>query len=351
MSGPSNAAHPPYFPIRPEWLAQNVEPIIDPERQIVDPHHHLWDLPDRRYLLDQLLADTGSGHRITGTVFIQCWTMQRNSGPDELRPVGETEFANGIAAMSASGDYGPTRVCEGIVAYADLLRGAAVQSVLDAHRRAGGDRLRGIRHITAWDEEVSIRGAYSKAFPGMLSTPEFREGFACLARNGMSFDACIFHTQIDELTEIAGAFPGTSIVLDHIGLPLHIGRFADRDAEVLANWRLSLRRLAKCENVTIKIGGFAQRFSGWNLHERPNTPSSEELASLWRPYVETCIEAFGANRCMFESNFPVDKAGYSYSACWNAFKRLTASCTDAEKDALFSDTARRIYRLKPADAR
>ena len=340
MSAPTAA---PPSPVRQEWLDRWSEEILEPELPIVDPHHHLWDRPGWRYLLDELLADLNSGHNLVATVFLQCRAMHRASGPEALRPVGETEFVNGIAAMSASGGYGPTEICAGIVGHADLRLGAGVREVLEAHIRAGGGRFRGIRHIAAWNAEVQ-RSANSPD-PNLYADPHFREGFGQLAPLGLSFDAWNYHPQIDELTDLARAFPDTPIVLNHIGGPLGNGSYAGRREVEFATWAAGIRQLATCPNVFVKLGGLGMPFTNLGLHDGPEPPSSERLASVSRPFFETCIEAFGADRCMFESNFPVDKESFSYAVYWNACKRLTRGASPTERAALFRRSAARFYRL------
>ena len=271
--------------------------------------------------------------------------MVRATGPEELRPVGETEFVNGVAAMSASGIYGKTKVCAGIVGHADLTLGSRVEPVLAAHIRAGGDRFRGIRHITAWDGDDSIRNPAYSPPPGLLADKAFREGFAVLARLGLSFDAWLYHPQINELTDLARAFPRAKIVLNHVGGPIGIGPYAGKRKEVFAAWAASIEALAACPNVCVKVGGLGMRMGGFGFHEKAEPPSSETLAAAWRPYVETCIEAFGPSRCMFESNFPVDKGSYSYPVFWNACKLLAKAASHGEKADLFAGTAARFYRL------
>lgn len=339
----------PYLTVRPEWLDRWREDILEPDLPIVDPHHHLWDRPGWRYLLDDLLADLNSGHRVIATVFVQCRSMHRAAGPEELRPVGETEFVNGVAAMSASDGYGPARVCAGIVGHADLRRGAAVQEVLEAHLRAGGGRFRGIRHIVAWDADQSTLNPNNPAPPGLLADPRFRAGFARLAPLDLSFDAWLYHPQIPELTTLARAFPDTRIVLNHVGGPLGLGFYAGHREEVFADWSASIRDLAGQPNVWVKLGGLGMRINGFGFERQPEPPSSPTLADAWRPYVETCVDAFGADRCMFESNFPVDKGSYPYAAYWNACKRLTGAASADEKANLFHRTAERFYRLPSGD--
>jgi L-fuconolactonase len=333
------------LPIREDWLAQWREAILEPDLPIVDPHHHLWDRPGWRYLLEDFLADVNSGHNILASVFVQCRSMYRREGPEQLRPLGETEFVNGVAAMSASGAYGAVRICAGIVGHADLQLGARVEDLLEAHVRAGGGRFRGIRHISAWDADASIMNPSYRPPPGLLADRGFREGFALLAPLGLSFDAWLYHPQIDELTALAQKFPDTPIVLDHVGGPLGIGRYAEEREEVLARWAASIRALARCANVSVKLGGLGMRIGGFAFHQHPRPLSSEALANAWRPYFDTCIEGFGTGRCMFESNFPVDKGSYGYAAFWNACKILTRAAGAAEKADLFSRTAARFYRL------
>jgi predicted TIM-barrel fold metal-dependent hydrolase len=340
MSGTS-----PYLPVRDAWLARRVEPVLEPELPIIDPHHHLWERPGWNYMLRDLLADTGSGHNIVGTVFVQCRSMHRAGGPEAFRPVGETEFVNGVAAMSASGGYGPTRVCDGIVGHVDLRAGSAAGAVLEAHIAAGGGRFRGIRHITAWDADPALMNPAYAPPPGLMFDAMFRQGFACLAPLGLTFDAWLYHPQIGDVAALARAFPGTGICLNHIGGPLAIGSYAGKREEVFAQWSAAIRDLATCPNVVVKLGGMAMRINGWDFHERAEPPSSEDLAAAWKPYVEVCIEAFGANRCMFESNFPVDKGSYGYQAFWNACKILARGASAAEKADLFHGTASRFYRL------
>jgi predicted TIM-barrel fold metal-dependent hydrolase len=334
-----------YADPRPDWLAQHQEEVLDPARVIVDPHHHLWDRGGQRYLLDEMTSDIASGHHVIATVYVEARSMYRAKGPEAFRPVGEVEFANGAAAMSASGGYGPAAVCAGIVGHVNLLTGDGARSVLEAEMSAGQGRFRGIRHSSAWDSDPDVAHMYATRPKGLLLDSSFRKGFAHLAPLGLSFDAWLFHPQIGELTDLARAFPNTQIVLDHCGGPAGTGQYANRREEIFTTWKASIREIAKCPNVVVKLGGLAMCLLGYDFHERAMPPSSEELAAAWRPYVETCIEAFGVERAMFESNFPPDKGQCSYQVIFNAFKRIAASFSEAEKDALFSRTAMKIYRL------
>ena len=330
------------------------EDIIEPALPICDPHHHLWDRQGHRYLLDELLADTGASdargacHNVRSTVFVECAAMVRAAGPLALRPVGETEFVNGIAAMSASGGYGTTRAAAGIVGFADLCLGAPVREVLQAHIDAARGRFRGIRHAAGWHASEQIRNSHSQPFENMLLDAGFREGFAQLAPLGLSFDAWLFHPQLPQLTDLARAFPQTSIVLDHFGGPLGIGPYAGQADAVYADWRRAIDELATCANVAVKLGGLAMPINGFGWHKRAQPPSSQQLADATARYYLHTIDRFGPQRCMFESNFPVDKVSCSYAVLWNSFKRLVADCSASDKAALFHDTAVRIYRLHDA---
>ena len=330
---------------RDSWLALTVEDPLEPGMPICDPHHHFWDRDGDRYLLDQLTEDLSGGHNITQTVFIECRSMYRAHGPEEMKPIGETEFVQGIAAQSASGQYGPTAVAAGIVSNANLMLGAAVQPVLEAHVAASSNRFRGIRFSCAWDASPEIAPGRSNS-PGMMQDSRFREGFDCLQRMGLSFDALVYHTQLGELADLAAAFPDATIILNHIGRPLGSGPYAGRRDEVFADWQNGIAAVAAHENVVVKLGGFGNLISGYDWHQRAIPPASAEVAQAIEPWLTYCIEQFGPGRCMFESNFPVDKASYAYTTVWNAFKRLTRDYSETEQAAMFQGTALRAYRLQ-----
>ncbi|MBT2305235.1 amidohydrolase family protein [Variovorax paradoxus] len=345
-------ASPTHSPVRPEWLATCQEEILEPAIPVIDAHHHLYDRPGSRYLLDDFLADIRCGHDVRATVIVQARSMLRLDAPPVLQPIGETEFANGVAAMSASGIYGPSRICAGIVGQADLLLGDGVRPILERHISAAGGmvteggRFRGIRQPVAWDPDASlVNPAYSTA-KDTMDSPAFRAGFAHLRPLGLSFDAWLFFHQIPRLTALARAFPDTPIVLDHCGGIIGIGEYAGRKDEVFGKWRAALRDLAACPNVTVKLSGLGMRLGGFGFEQRERAPSSEELATSWRPWVENCIEAFGAGRCMFGSNFPVDKGSYSYAIGLNALKRIAAGAGEDEKADIFWRTAQRFYRVR-----
>jgi predicted TIM-barrel fold metal-dependent hydrolase len=329
---------------RDAWLALTTEQAIEPDLAICDPHHHLWDYPGSRYLLDEFLRDIGGGHRVLSTVFVECRQFYRADGPREMRPVGETEFVDGVAGGAKTGS-GTTEVAAGIVGFADLTLGSAVKPVLEAHMEASS-RLRGVRHASAWDESDKVHNAHTKPPRGLLGDQAFRDGFECLGKFGLSFDAWLYQNQLTELADLANAFPDTPIVLNHMAGPLGIGPYAGRRDEVFSEWRSNMAGLARCENVTVKLGGRAMTMSGFGWHKREAPPGSVEMAEAMRPYFEVCIESFNADRCMFESNFPVDKASCNYTVLWNAFKRASREYSKSERTALFHDTAVRFYRLE-----
>ena len=328
------------------WLARHVEDIIEPDLPIIDPHHHLWVRDGNTYLLPELLADLNSGHNIRATVFEECHSMYRADGPEEEASLGETEFVTGIAAQGeiarASGSFGSGRPCARMVGRVDMMLGDRAKQLLERHIAASGGRFTAIRQSTAWDASDRVH----KVVPteGMLRDPRFREGIACLGPLDIAFDAWVYHPQIPEVADLAAAFPGTQIVLNHIGSPILGGPYASRRDEVYTDWKASMAVLAKHANVTVKLGALPIRLPG-STADRDMPPSSDEVAQAWRPWLETCIELFGAGHCMFESNFPVQKRWCSYAVVWNAFKRIASGASAVEKAALFEGTAARVYRV------
>jgi len=335
----------PSSPIRGDWLDRRKEPILEPELPIIDPHHHLWQRPGWRYLLDDLLLDTGSGHNIVATVYMEARSMYRDRGPEEMRPVGEVEFANGVAAMCDSGVFGKTRVAAGIVGHVDMMLGSRVEPVLTALMRGGGDRFRGIRHGVSWEAETATVRPNPSTRAGMLADKKFREGVAVVGRLGLSYDVSLYHPQISEVADLASALPNTRMVLNHVGGVLGLGSYRSQRDEVFARWSSSIKALAARPNVFVKLGGLGQSYTSLRFDEDAEPPSSEMVAARFRPYIETCIAAFGTSRCMFESNFPVDKISYSYHVFWNACKLMTKGASSTEKADLFGGAAARCYRL------
>jgi len=333
-----------------DWLALTQEPALEPELPICDPHHHFWDfrterIPYQRYLLDDLAADINSGHNVRSTVFIEARSMYRADGPEEMRPVGEVEFVQGLAAASASGLYGPGRAAAAIVGHANLNLGERVEPVLAALQAASPNRFRGIRHSVTWDPHAEIENTAAHRVQGQLASAGFRAGARVLARLGLSFDAWLYFPQLPELADFAKAVPDLTIVLNHVGGLLRTGPYAGRDDEVLATWRNGIAAVANCPNVYVKLGGIGMPRTGFDWAARAKPIGSEELANAMTPLMTYCIDEFGPNRAMFESNFPVDKVSYSYSVMYNAFKRLSKGYSAAERSAMFHDNAVRVYRM------
>ncbi|MEP3051261.1 MAG: amidohydrolase family protein [Erythrobacter sp.] len=341
------------------------EEILEPDLPIIDPHHHLWDLrsgialfPEPRhsfidglidnayYTFDQLHAHLTSGHNIIGTAFMECGAFYNAAYGPEKAPVGEIEYVNGLAAQSASGIYGDLRACAAIVGHADLTMGSAVGEVLDALHAAAPNRYRGIRHQGAWDADVEVLSAILQKSEGLYLEPSFREGFAELGKRGHTFDAWILEPQLPDVIDLANAFPNQKICLDHCGTPLGLASYQGKLPERFDIWRANIHELAKSENVVVKLGGLAMAMCGMPEGGRKDGYSSQQLADLWRPYIETCIEAFGPDRAMFESNYPVDYWGADYAVLWNTFKRITNGASAAEKSALFAGSAAKFYQIE-----
>ena len=330
---------------REAWLKLTREDAIDPDLAICDPHHHLWYQDNEGYSLEDFVKDASGGHRIVQTVYIESRKMLRLNTSPEMQPVGETEYVRDLLDRSAVQQSGNSGIASGIVGFADLSLGKAVVPVLEAHIAAGRGRFKGIRFITTWDASPEIR---SSSVQGIMASSRFREGFACLKRYGLSFDAWLYHPQLMELADLARAYPDTPIILDHIGGPLGIGPYAKKRDEVFQHWKEGMEALASCENVFVKLGGLGMEISGFGWHNRPEPPDSTELAEEFSPYFSWCVQRFGVDRCMFESNFPVDKRSYSYTILWNAFKHLSKDYSTEERKALFHDTAVRAYHLPEA---
>jgi predicted TIM-barrel fold metal-dependent hydrolase len=330
-----------------DWLALTPEPTLEPELPICDPHHHFWDfrtarLPYQRYLLHELAADIHSGHKVRATVFIEARAMYRADGPEEMRPVGEVEFVQGLAAASASGLYGPGRAAAAIIGHANLNLGDRVEPVLDALQAASPNRFRGIRHSVSWDPHPEVE---SRGVQGQLASDQFRAGARILARRGLCLENTLYFPQLPELAAFAQAIPNLAIISNHIGGLMRVGPYANRDAEVLATWKRGIAAVAQCPNVVMKLGGIGMPRIGFDWHVREKPIGSEELAQAMAPFITYCIEQFGSERCMFESNFPVDKVSYSYNVLYNAFKRVSESYSATERTAMFHDTAVRVYRI------
>ncbi|WP_337961819.1 amidohydrolase family protein [Curvibacter cyanobacteriorum] len=319
--------------------------MLDPELPIVDAHHHLWSLPDFEYLAPQFQHDLATGHRVEATVYVECLSNYLSQGPESLQAVGETRFVVEQATSHAQSGAS-TRLCEAIVGWADLSLGAAVEAVLHAHADAGGGRFRGLRARPTWHEDTRIHPAQTGGPHFLLQAPVL-EAVRALGRLDLSLDLWLYHTQLEDVLTLADQCPETRLVLNHCGGPLGVGPYEGQRSEVFLRWRQSMRQLAALPQLRVKLGGLAMPRMGFALDQAPVAPGSECLARLWAPYLETCIELLGAERCMFESNFPVDQVGCSYGVLWNTFKRVTQGCSASERLRLFAGTATDTYRLTP----
>jgi predicted TIM-barrel fold metal-dependent hydrolase len=345
------------LPARPEYLAlQSPEEVLEPKLEIIDSHHHLWDVKGHhsdmlrgesdRYLVEEYARDVGTGHNVVASVFLECHAMYRAEGDPRYKSVGEVEFAAGMAAMAESGAYGKTHTAAAIVGQADMNLGAEVTPVLEAHVRAGGGRFRGIRHSAGWTDDPSVRLSKTARGPGQYLKPEFHEGVRALSRVGLTLDAFLFHHQLIDVVKLARAVPEAKIALCHCGGPLGFSTDRAHQKQIYQLWKANMTEVARCENVSVKLGGMLIRLNAFDyVSEAAKPPTSQELARLWGPFIETTIELFGADRCMFESNFPVEKMGVSFPVLWNAFKRITSSASEAEKVDLYAGTARRFYQM------
>ncbi|MCH8279979.1 MAG: amidohydrolase family protein [Chloroflexi bacterium] len=336
-----------------DWLALTPEPALEPDLPICDPHHHFWDhrprsIPYQRYLLHELADDINGGHNVRSTVFVEARAMYRADGPEEMRPVGEVEFVQGLAAASASGLYGPGRAAAAIIGHANLNLGDRVEPVLQALQAASPNRFRGIRHSVTWDPHPELENTAAHQMQGQLAGDNFRAGARVLVRMGLSLEGWLNHPQLLELADFAKAVPDLTIILNHIGGLLRIGPYANRDDEVMANWRSGIAAVAACPNINMKLGGLGMPRNGFDWHEREKPIGSEELAEAMSPIMTYCIEQFGPSRCMFESNFPPDKVSFSYNVMYNAFKRLSQGYSAAERADMFHGTAVRVYRIEEA---
>ncbi|MCP1289684.1 amidohydrolase family protein [Chromobacterium sp. S0633] len=332
-----------YLPVREDWLSKGVEAVIEPMLPIVDAHHHFYERPDWNYKEKEYLSDLTMGHNIVASVYMQALTRYRTEGDELLMPIGETEYVRELADRNAGEQV---EIARGIVSYADLRIGREVDRVLQAHIEAGGGRVKGVRHLVAWDADSSLANPLSAASKGLLQDKCYRDGFSRLAVFGLSYDAWLFFPQLPELFELAKVYPEIPVIIDHCGGCVRVGVYADCQDEVFSTWRKYIYNISSLPNVYIKIGGLGMRINGFNFDRLEEAPSSKILAQAWRPWVETCIDAFGPERAMFESNFPVDKGSYSYVNCWNAFKKLTHSMSTCEREALFFGTANKVYKLK-----
>ena len=326
------------------WLNKHQEEALEPSREICDAHHHLWDYPDSRYLADDYIKDISSGHNITSTVYVECGSKYREEGPDFLRSVGEVDFVIDSVTSFNGNNSSSTRICNAIVGYANLTDKNSTKTLdelIDA-----SNLLVGVRHASAWDKNKNIKNAHTHPVEMLFGNSDFKRGFAELEKRNLSFDAWLYHPQIPELTELARNFPNQVIVLDHLGGPVGIGPYAGKRKEIFQSWKKNIRCLAAYPNVFAKLGGLLMSLSGFGLHKRNKPPTSTEIATLTRDYYLFMIDTFGPTRCMFESNFPMDKVSCSYNVLWNSFKKITHALSENDKESLYKKTAQKVYKIR-----
>ena len=332
------------MPINEKWLAKVEEDTLEPQLKICDPHHHLWQHPNNTYLAEEFLQDINSGHKISSTVFVECMSSYYKDSSKALAPVGETKFIEELAERNVK-NRSRTDIAKAIVGFADLLLGDAVEKVLDAHLEESPYRFKGIRHACGWDSSDQIRNSHTNPKRFLYLDETFQKGFAKLFDYGFTFDAWLYHPQHQDLITLAKSFPNQIIIVDHVGGPLGIGPYQNKQQSVFQCWKKTISQLAECENIFMKLGGLSMATSGFEWHKKNKPPTSLQLAEATAPYLNFCIEKFGTKRCMFESNFPVDKISCSYNILWNSFKRITGSFSIDEKRDLFHDVAVKIYDI------
>ncbi len=328
------------------WLDASPEEAIEGDLEIVDAHHHLWESRLGAYTLDDLCVDTASGHRVVQTVFIDCGASYFETGPDHLRPIGETRY---VARAATESERRPGATIAAIVGHADLTLGPAVAEVLEGHLVEAGDRFRGIRHSGARADDPAVPTSRVRPPPDLYRDETFQHGAATLAAMGLSFDAWQYHPQLDMVGDLARAVPDLTIVVNHLGGPIGVGRYAESPEDVRAELRGGLTRLARHDNVVLKIGGIGMTRFGAAWHHRDQPPTSQQLLGRWGDDIWFAIDTFGPSRCMFESNFPVDGETTPYVVLWNTFKRASAGYSPDERAELFAGTARRVYRIAEPD--
>lgn len=326
-----------------EWLALISEEIIDPEQKIIDPHHHLWRRPDGSdYVLANLQTDTMSGHNIVKSVFVECHAEYRTDGPEHLKPLGETEF---VVEQAEASELSGGTVIAGIVSHADLSLGDAVEAVLVEHEALGKGRFRGIRHAGAHAEFPEALTIAGRAPANLYENEQFRAGVKKLGHMGYTFDTWHYHYQNKAFYDLARACPDTQMILDHFGTPLGVGPYASQREQIKKDWKQDIAKIAECDNVVAKIGGLAMPDNGFGWEQKQRPPTSDEFAEAQREYYLHTIDCFGPDRCMFESNFPVDRLSLSYHVLYNGLKKIAKDFSQTEKDVMFFGTAARVYRL------
>ena len=340
----------PHLPVRQEWLDQHIEDAILPDLPIIDPHHHLWDAGFGRYYVEELLKDIkSSGHNVESTVYIMSSSNTKiyaKDGPEEFRPLSEIKFATDEAKRADLIPNNHVKVNASIVGSVDLTFGKKLKPVLEKAINISEGRLKGIRMLLASHQDPRINSGAVRSDLGLMLHPNFIDGAKCIQNADLSLDFWIYHTQLYEMEQIARALPDLTIILNHVGGPIHLGEYEGKQALTHREWRSAMMRLAKIPNINVKLGGLGMAVNGAKFHENNNPPNSTQLSNIWKPWIYETLDMFGFDRCMFESNFPVDKGSCSYGVLWNAFKILAKDMSEDEKNKLFKQNASRIYKIK-----
>ncbi len=344
-----NTNKSPHLPVRQEWLDQHIEDPISPNIPIIDPHHHLWDVGFGRYYIEELLEDiNSSGHNIVSTVYIMSSSnteIYSKDGLEEFKPLKEIEFATSEGKRADLIPNNKVKVNASIVGSVDLTYGNKLQPVLEKAVNISEGRLKGIRMLLASHTDPRISSGAVKSDLGLMLHPNFIEGAKCIQNANLSLDFWIYHTQLNEMEKIARSLPELTIILNHIGGPIHLGEYEGKQAATHREWRSAMMRLSRIPNINVKLGGLGMAVNGAKFHNNKFPPNSVQLSDVWKPWIYETIDMFGFDRCMFESNFPVDKGSCSYGALWNAFKILAKDMSDDEINKLFSKNAAKIYKI------
>ena len=344
-----NTNKSPHLPVRQEWLNQLIEDPILPNIPIIDPHHHLWDVGFGRYYIEELLEDiNSSGHNILSTVYIMSSSNTKiysKDGLEEFKPLTEIEFATSEGKRADLIPNNRVKVNASIVGSVDLTYGNKLKPVLEKAVNISEGRLKGIRMLLASHTDPRISSGAVKSDLGLMLHPNFIDGAKCIQDANLSLDFWIYHTQLNEMEKIARALPDLTIILNHIGGPIHLGEYEGKQAATHREWRSAMMRLSRIPNINVKLGGLGMAVNGAKFHNSKFPPNSVQLSDVWKPWIYETIDMFGFDRCMFESNFPVDKGSCSYGALWNAFKILAKDMSDDEINKLFSKNAAKIYKI------
>lgn len=319
-------------------LLDRVAPMVFPKD--VQAFYGTPEFILRPYLTQDYVADLADVAEVVGLVHVEAgWVVKEPTGP-----VDETRWVDGLAPVGNVGMLG-------IVANADLTLGERVEDVLVAHLEAS-TRVRGIRDLLAWHPSREIMNTTDD--PERSRQADFRRGFEMFSKYGLNFETSIFSTQLTEMVELARTFPEQPILVCHMATPVavggpigEVGRTADERARIRGEWAEGIARLAECANVWMKLSGLLMPICGFGFERRSARPSVDELVATVGPFIDHVIDAFGPERCMFGSNFPVDKPSAPLPTLLQAYRLIVEGLPDEAQNRLFVGTAQEFYRLAP----